>query len=120
MKLIVGLGNIGRQYENTRHNTGFMIVDRFADANGLSFNKEKFDAQLADGMVGGQKVLLAKPTTYMNESGRAVRQIVDYYDLDLDDVIIVYDDMDLAITVKPTPRMHPVKRSTSSGKLGNY
>ena len=95
MKLIVGLGNIGRQYENTRHNTGFMIVDRFADANGLSFNKEKFDAQLADGMVGGQKVILAKPTTYMNESGRAVRQIVDYYDLDLDDVIIVYDDMDL-------------------------
>ena len=95
MKLIVGLGNIGRQYENTRHNTGFMIVDRFADANGLSFNKEKFDAQLADGMVEGQKVILAKPTTYMNESGRAVRQIVDYYDLDPDDVIIVYDDMDL-------------------------
>ena len=74
MKLIIGLGNIGRQYENTRHNAGFMIVDRFADANGLSFNKEKFDAQLADGMVEGQKVILAKPTTYMmNRDAQFVR-----------------------------------------------
>lgn len=95
MKLIVGLGNIGSRYDKTRHNTGFMVVDQFAAEHGLSFNKEKFDAQLADGMVAGEKVLVAKPTTYMNESGRAVRQIVDFYDLDLDDIIVVYDDMDL-------------------------
>lgn len=96
MKLIVGLGNIGPRYEKTRHNTGFMVVDRFAKEHGLSFDKEKFEAQLAQGFVAGEKVLVAKPTTYMNESGRAVRKLMDFYDIDLKDVIIAYDDMDLA------------------------
>ncbi|SEM77590.1 peptidyl-tRNA hydrolase [Ligilactobacillus sp. WC1T17] len=97
MKLIVGLGNIGKEYEGTRHNAGFMTVDAFAKEHGLMFNKQKFDAMLAEGMVAGQKVLLAKPTTYMNESGQAVKQIVAFYKLDVEDLIIVHDDMDLEV-----------------------
>lgn len=96
MKLIVGLGNIGPRYEKTRHNTGFMVVDRFAEEYGLSFDKEKFEALLAQGIVEGEKVLVAKPTTYMNESGRAVRKLMDFYDIDIEDLIVAYDDMDLA------------------------
>ena len=74
MKLIVGLGNIGREYDETRHNAGFMTVDRFAEKHAFEFNKQKFDAMIADGIINGEKVILAKPTTYMNESGRSVRQ----------------------------------------------
>lgn len=96
MKLIVGLGNIGREYDETRHNAGFMTVDRFAEKHAFEFNKQKFDAMIADGIINGEKVILAKPTTYMNESGRSVRQIVDFYKLDPEDVLIVHDDMDLA------------------------
>ena len=96
MKLIVGLGNIGKEYDETRHNAGFMTIDRFAEKHALEFNKQKFDAMIADGIINGKKVILAKPTTYMNESGRSVRQIVDFYKLDPEDVLIVHDDMDLA------------------------
>ena len=96
MKLIVGLGNIGKEYDETRHNAGFMTIDHFAEKHNFEFNKQKFDAMIADGIVNGEKVILAKPTTYMNESGRSVRQIVDFYKLSPEDVLIVHDDMDLA------------------------
>ncbi|GAK47342.1 peptidyl-tRNA hydrolase [Secundilactobacillus oryzae JCM 18671] len=98
MKMIVGLGNIGPQYKQTRHNTGFMTVDQFAEKNDLTFTTRKMEAKLAEGFLNGEKLLLVKPTTFMNESGRAVGPLMDYYDLDLDDLIVVYDDMDLPLS----------------------
>ncbi|KRN89252.1 aminoacyl-tRNA hydrolase [Ligilactobacillus ceti] len=97
MKMIVGLGNIGKKYENTRHNAGFMVVDEFAREHGGTFNKEKFNASLAEVFVNGEKVILVKPMTYMNESGRAVRPLMDYFDLDLEDLVIINDDLDLQV-----------------------
>ncbi|MGY5339124.1 aminoacyl-tRNA hydrolase [Levilactobacillus spicheri] len=97
MKMIVGLGNIGPQYDGTRHNTGFMVVDAFAQAHQLTLDTRKFDARFGTGMVNGEKVLVVKPTTFMNESGRAVHPLMDYFKIDLDDVIVVHDDMDLPL-----------------------
>lgn len=97
MKMIVGLGNIGPQYDNTRHNTGFIVVDAFAVEHNIELNNRKLNAKFGIGMVGTQKVILVEPTTFMNESGRAVRPIMDYYDIDINDVIIVHDDMDLPV-----------------------
>lgn len=97
MKMIVGLGNIGPQYKNTRHNTGFMIVEQFAEQAGLSFTSRKMEAKLAQGMVNGEKVILVEPTTFMNESGRAVGALMHFYKLDIDDLIVIQDDMDLPL-----------------------
>ena len=99
MKMIVGLGNIGAKYDKTRHNTGFMVVDALADKLGISDSDFKFEhkAMVATTFVDGQKIMLVKPTTYMNESGQAVRLLMDYYDIDLSDVLVVYDDMDMAL-----------------------
>ena len=113
MKLIVGLGNIGKEYDETRHNAGFMTIDRFAEKHALEFNKQKFDAMIADGIINGKKVILAKPTTYMNESGRSVRQIVDFYKLDPEDVLVVHDDMDLA-----TGRLRLRQKGSAGGHNG--
>lgn len=113
MKLIVGLGNIGKEYDETRHNAGFMTIDHFAEKHGFEFNKQKFDALIADGGVNGEKVILAKPTTYMNESGRSVRQIVDFYKLDPEDVLVVHDDMDL-----PTGRLRLRQKGSAGGHNG--
>ena len=113
MKLIVGLGNIGKEYDETRHNAGFMTVDRFAEKHAFEFNKQKFDAMIADGIINGERVILAKPTTYMNESGRSVRQIVDFYKLDPEDVLIVHDDMDLA-----TGRLRLRQKGSAGGHNG--
>ncbi|OQA04864.1 MAG: Peptidyl-tRNA hydrolase [bacterium ADurb.Bin400] len=104
MKLIVGLGNPGEQYAKTRHNVGFMFLDelvRHPDlgaVTGISFGKsEKFDADMAEVQVKGQKVILAKPQTYMNLSGESVSKIVSYYKLDVSDIIVVSDDVDLPL-----------------------
>ncbi|USS87037.1 aminoacyl-tRNA hydrolase [Fructilactobacillus cliffordii] len=97
MKMIVGLGNVGDQYAGTRHNTGFMVLDQFAMTHQLTFTQHKMEADLASGMVNGEKVLLVKPTTYMNESGRAVGPLMKFYKLTLDDLVVVYDDMDLHV-----------------------
>ena len=113
MKLIVGLGNIGKEYDETRHNAGFMTIDHFAEKHNFEFNKQKFDAMIADGIVNGEKVILAKPTTYMNESGRSVRQIVDFYKLSPEDVLIVHDDMDLA-----TGRLRLRQKGSAGGHNG--
>lgn len=94
MKMIVGLGNPGKQYEKTRHNVGFMILDKFAEENNFSFDKNKFNAEYSVGYVDGKKYLLVKPTTYMNLSGEAIRKFYDYFDLELEDVLIIYDDLD--------------------------
>src|SRR5690554_811275 len=86
MKWIVGLGNPGRQYATTRHNIGFMAVDLMAEQLGISINLNKCKAQIGEGLVSGQKVVLMKPMTYMNLSGEAVRAYMDYYKVKLEDM----------------------------------
>ncbi len=95
MYIIVGLGNPGKKYENTRHNIGFITVDYIADELGIKINKSKNKALVGEGSISGQKVLLVKPQTYMNLSGEAVREIVSYYKIDLSNLIVIYDDIDI-------------------------
>ncbi|KRL94630.1 aminoacyl-tRNA hydrolase [Limosilactobacillus equigenerosi] len=98
MKMIVGLGNIGTEYDETRHNVGFMTVDQMAhDYQFSAFKHEKAPAVTTTGLINGEKVMLVKPTTYMNESGRAVKPLMDYYDVDLADVVIISDDLDMQV-----------------------
>ena len=105
MHLIVGLGNPGRQYTETRHNIGFAVLDALAARNGIIIQKKKFISLLGRGCVKKTDVLLAKPQTFMNLSGRAVRQIVDFYKLTLDRLLVLHDDMDLAFgRIKVTAR----------------
>lgn len=97
MFLIVGLGNPGRQYEATRHNVGFMAVDFISDRYNFSWsNKSKFNSDLAEGNAYGSKVILCKPTTYMNLAGQAVGPISSYYKITFDKIIVIHDDIDLA------------------------
>ena len=97
MKLVFGLGKPGMKYENTKHNIGFIAVDYFARQLGLSFNKTKFNAVYAEGNVGSEKVLLIKPQSFMNLSGEVVQPWMDYYNLTEDDIVVLYDDMDLPV-----------------------
>ncbi|GKT03105.1 aminoacyl-tRNA hydrolase [Furfurilactobacillus sp. WILCCON 0119] len=97
MKMIVGLGNIGPEYDRTRHNVGFMVVDQIAEEYGVRFKRAKQEALVGSALINGEKVLLVKPTTYMNDSGRAVRPLMDYYNVALEDVVIIHDDMDLPV-----------------------
>ena len=97
MYLIVGLGNPTAKYEKTRHNAGFDVIDAIADKYGIELNLRKGKAFCGTGYIEGQKVMLAKPQTYMNLSGESVREIVSYYDIDLEDLIVIYDDFDLEI-----------------------
>lgn len=96
MKCFIGLGNPGKQYELNRHNIGFMAVDRFAAKWGIGSFQNKGRALLGEGNVNGTKVYLLKPITYMNLSGEAMRAFLDFYKADLEDVTIIYDDMDTA------------------------
>lgn len=92
MKLIIGLGNPGKKYGNTRHNTGFMAVDRLAvDWQ----DKPKFHGQISEKDIDGEKVILYKPSTYYNESGQGARAIKDFYKLDNGDILVVHDELDL-------------------------
>lgn len=98
MKVIIGLGNPGKQYEETRHNAGFMVIERLAKAWGAEARHEpKFEALVAEAHFGGQKVLLVEPMTYMNLSGRAVQKILQYYKLTPDDLLVIYDDFALPL-----------------------
>lgn len=93
MKLIVGLGNPGKEYESTRHNCGFRVIDSFADAIDVEFNRNDFDGTYAKFKVEDDDVILFKPLTYMNLSGTAVQQIVHYLRIKLEDIVVVYDDL---------------------------
>lgn len=97
MKLIFGLGNPGRKYENTKHNIGFMSVDVIAKALGLTFSKTKFKSLYAEGRMGTEKVILIKPQTYMNLSGESVQPWMDFYKLENEDMVVIYDDLDLPV-----------------------
>lgn len=94
MKLIVGLGNPGKKYENTRHNVGFMFVDYMANYYNTSFSK-KGNYEIAELNISGEKVLLLKPLTFMNLSGEAVNSVVNFYKLEAADIIVIYDDLDM-------------------------
>ena len=96
MKIMVGLGNPGAEYAHTKHNVGFMLVDALAERIGIDTWQEKFNSLIAVGRIGAQKVLLVKPLTYMNESGRAVGPLLDWYKLAPEDLIVAHDDMDIA------------------------
>ena len=96
MKLIVGLGNPDAKYKNTFHNLGFMGVDKVAELLGATFNKTKCRASIAEGRIGGEKIILAKPLTYMNLSGESVRELITFYKIDFSDLLVIYDDYDLA------------------------
>ena len=95
MKLIVGLGNPGKKYEHTRHNMGFDAVDLFSDLSQIDVDKEVFHGLLGRGEVFDEDIMLFKPTTFMNLSGTAVREVVNYFKIPLEDVIIIFDDMAL-------------------------
>lgn len=98
MKLIVGLGNIGEKYHLTRHNVGFIVLDEYAYNNNLTFKFDKnLEAMLVQTKINNEKVILAKPTTYMNLSGNALIKLVNYYKIDVDDVLVIYDDIDLDV-----------------------
>lgn len=102
--LVAGLGNPGRRYRDTRHNIGFQVVDLFAARHGLRFARRQAMAFVADGRADGQLVTLAKPQTYMNDSGRSVGALVRFYRLPLSHLLVVYDDLDLpigALRVRP-------------------
>lgn len=99
MKVIVGLGNYGKEYERTRHNIGFMALDRIAADFGFeSFRLEKgFEAEISSGMIASEKTLLVKPQTYMNASGRAVQKVLGFYKLATSDLIVIHDDLDIRL-----------------------
>lgn len=97
MKLIVGLGNPGKEYEGTRHNAGFAAMDAIARMEGASIAQNKFKALIDKTVISGQSVLLMKPQTYMNNSGEAVRAAMDFYRLTPADLLVIYDDLDLPI-----------------------
>jgi len=96
MKLLIGLGNPGAEHARNRHNVGFMAVDAIAEAHGFGPWRKKFQGHVCEGQLDGEKCLLLKPSTYMNESGRAAAEAVRFYKLDLDEVIVLYDEIDLA------------------------
>jgi PTH1 family peptidyl-tRNA hydrolase len=113
MKLIVGLGNPGREYEKTRHNSGFMAADLLADRLGVNISTEKWNALTASVRIEGTPVLLMKPLTYMNLSGSAVSQAVSYFKILPEDILIMHDDMDL-----PTGSVRIRKKGSAGGQKG--
>ncbi|HJV47536.1 MAG TPA: aminoacyl-tRNA hydrolase [Bacillota bacterium] len=94
MKLIIGLGNPGKQYELTRHNAGFMVIDQLASMLGIELNQIKFKGLVGEGRIGAEKVILLKPLTYMNLSGESLIQVLQFFKLESDDILVIYDDLD--------------------------
>ena len=95
VKLIIGLGNPGKPYEHTRHNIGFDVIDELAKKWNAPLNQMKFNGMYASVHRPEGKVILLKPLTYMNLSGESVRPLMDYFDIDVEDIIVIYDDLDL-------------------------
>ena len=95
MYVIAGLGNPGREYEKTRHNMGFQAIDRLAERSGIDVKRLKHRALIGDGRISGKRVLLVKPQTYMNNSGQSLGEIIRYYHVEPEHLIVIYDDMDL-------------------------
>ena len=97
-RLIIGLGNPGDRYFETKHNVGFMLIDKIAKRENVTFTHDKiFQADIATTFIDGEKIFLVKPTTFMNESGKAVHALMTYYGLDEKDILVAYDDLDMAV-----------------------
>ncbi len=97
MKIVVGLGNPGTKYDGTRHNTGFSVIYNLKDRFNIKMDKKECKAVTGRGIIGGEKVLLAMPQTYMNLSGESVQELLHFYKADVSDLIVIYDDIDLDI-----------------------
>src|SRR5574344_1904775 len=97
MKLIVGLGNPGKEYDNTRHNVGFMALDKIGEKYRLNFNKEKFSGKYAETNINGEKYIFLKPQKYMNLSGEVVADFVNFYKIPISNILIINDDLDLPV-----------------------
>lgn len=98
VKLIVGLGNPGSKYHETKHNVGFMVLDKIVKDLNISFTEDKiFKAEVASTFLYQEKVYFVKPTTFMNNSGQAVKALLTYYNLDIEDLLIIYDDLDMEV-----------------------
>ena len=98
MKLIVGLGNPGKEYENTRHNIGFIMLDKYINDKGIDANwKNKNNGLYIQTSIGGEKIIFLKPQSYMNLSGGVVRNFVNFFKIDLDDILVISDDLDLNV-----------------------
>ncbi len=113
MKCIVGLGNPGAKYTNTRHNIGFLAIDALAKEHGIKLTDSKFKAVFGTGMIKGERVVLVKPLTYMNLSGEAVRPLLDFYKIAVEDVLVIYDDLDL-----PLEKMRLRSKGSAGGHNG--
>ena len=113
MKLIVGLGNPGKKYEKTRHNMGFMVADLFSDVTGIDVDKEAFSGLLGRGKFLNEDVIILKPQTFMNLSGNSVQQVIHFFKIELEDVIVIYDDMAL-----PPGSMRMRLNGSSGGQKG--
>ena len=114
MKLIVGLGNPGKKYDKTRHNMGFMAIDLLADQAKIDIDKEVFHSLMGRGKIYGEDCILIKPQTFMNLSGTAVQEVVHYFKIEIDDIIVVFDDMALE-----PGRIRIRKEGSSGGHKGN-
>lgn len=105
IRLVVGLGNPGREYEDTPHNLGFLVVDRLAERNGIRVSRKTCQALAGEGEVAGRRVVLAKPQTYMNRSGQSVRLLLKEYGIEPRQMLVVYDDLDLPwMTLRIRPK----------------
>ena len=113
MKLIIGLGNPEREYKGTRHNTGFEVIDKLSFDAQISVNKSKKRCLAGEGYIYGEKVMFVKPQTYMNASGEAVRDLLSFYKLSAEDMLIIYDDTSL-----PTGRIRIRKQGGAGGHNG--
>lgn len=111
--MIVGLGNPGREYEKSKHNTGFRVIDELASVLGVTSWQNRMDALVAQAVVEGEKIILVKPQTYMNNSGLSVGPLMRWYKLDEEDVYVIYDDMDL-----PVGRLRIRKNGSAGGHNG--
>lgn len=109
MKLIVGLGNPGKEYENTRHNIGFQTIDLFAQKLGITISKSKFNGLYVETLIHGEKTILLKPQSYINLSGEVIHRFVDFYKINISDILIISDDLDLAVGT------YKIKKKGSSG-----
>ena len=113
MKLIVGLGNPGRSYAQNRHNIGFICLGRFARKHQIRFSQKQSQARIGIGEIAGTKVILAKPQTFMNQSGKSVSLLVKRFDISLDDLVVIHDDLDLGLG-----KIRLRKGSSSGGHKG--
>lgn len=105
MKLIVGLGNPGKEYQNTRHNVGFMVLDKYLRENGIDKYKEKFGGIYYENSVVGEKVLFLMPQQYINLSGQVLKKYIDFFKIDVNDILIIHDDLDTpcgSIKIRPS------------------